>query len=94
MIERWRERHTKFQVRVSAFNFTANHQTFTISRIISQGDRLPHPEFVDNLSLIQFQFPNHVLYNNSIYIGLTFVGLDRGVTMTMEMITSVAVQRM
>lgn len=33
---------------MSAFNFTANHQTFTISRIISQGGRLPHPEFVDN----------------------------------------------
>ncbi|KAL0864280.1 hypothetical protein Bca101_043398 [Brassica carinata] len=38
----------KFQVRVSPYNFTENHQTFTISRIISEGDRLPHPENDDN----------------------------------------------
>ncbi|KAF8095208.1 hypothetical protein N665_0339s0077 [Sinapis alba] len=37
-----------FQVRVSSYNFTSNHQTFTISRILSSVDRLPEPEFVDN----------------------------------------------
>ncbi|KAG2238920.1 hypothetical protein Bca52824_089780 [Brassica carinata] len=37
-----------FQVRVGSYNFTANHQTFTISRINSVDDRVPHPEFVDN----------------------------------------------
>nr|VDD54429.1 unnamed protein product [Brassica oleracea] len=38
----------KFQVRVSSYNFTANHQTFTISRILSEGGHFPYPEFVDN----------------------------------------------
>ncbi|KAL0873902.1 hypothetical protein Bca101_023607 [Brassica carinata] len=38
-----------FQVRVGSYNFTANHQTFTISRINSVDDRVPHPEFVDNV---------------------------------------------
>ncbi|CAG7904498.1 unnamed protein product [Brassica rapa] len=27
----------KLQVRVSSYNFTANHQTFTISHILSEG---------------------------------------------------------
>ncbi|KAG2300062.1 hypothetical protein Bca52824_036534 [Brassica carinata] len=37
-----------FRVRVGSYNFTANHQTFTIWRIISVDDRVPRPEFVDN----------------------------------------------
>ncbi|KAL0815319.1 hypothetical protein Bca101_071763 [Brassica carinata] len=38
----------KFNVKVSAYNLTANHQTFKISRILSEGDRMPLPQFVDN----------------------------------------------
>ncbi|CAN7033404.1 unnamed protein product [Brassica oleracea var. botrytis] len=33
-----------FQVRVSSYNFAANHQTFTISRILNERDRLPLSE--------------------------------------------------
>ncbi|CAF2039086.1 unnamed protein product [Brassica napus] len=35
-----------FQVRVSAFNFTAHHQTFTITRILKEHERIPAPDFV------------------------------------------------
>ncbi|CAN6863979.1 unnamed protein product [Brassica oleracea] len=34
-----------FQVRVSAFNFTAHHQTFTITRILKEHERVPAPDF-------------------------------------------------
>ncbi|WZZ48900.1 hypothetical protein YC2023_049007 [Brassica napus] len=34
-----------FQVRASSYNFAANHQTFTISRILNERDRLPLSEF-------------------------------------------------
>ncbi|KAL0684306.1 hypothetical protein Bca4012_051154 [Brassica carinata] len=34
------------QVRISSYNFTANHQTFTISRILNEPDRLPLHDFV------------------------------------------------
>ncbi|KAL0876033.1 hypothetical protein Bca101_025738 [Brassica carinata] len=33
---------------VSTYNFTANHQTFTVSRIIDERDRVPLPGFVEN----------------------------------------------
>ncbi|CAN7042167.1 unnamed protein product [Brassica rapa subsp. trilocularis] len=36
-----------FQVRVSSFNFTENHQTFTVSRFLNECDREPQPAFVD-----------------------------------------------
>ncbi|CAN6986971.1 unnamed protein product [Brassica rapa subsp. trilocularis] len=35
-----------FQVRVSACNFTAHHQTFTITRILNEHERIPVPDFV------------------------------------------------
>ncbi|KAF2544882.1 hypothetical protein F2Q70_00022507 [Brassica cretica] len=35
-----------FQVRVSAFNFTAHHQMFTITRILKEHERVPSPDFV------------------------------------------------
>ncbi|CAN7052481.1 unnamed protein product [Brassica rapa subsp. trilocularis] len=35
-----------FQVRVSAYNFTAHHQTFTITRILNEHERIPVPDFV------------------------------------------------
>ncbi|KAF2615106.1 hypothetical protein F2Q70_00012700 [Brassica cretica] len=38
-----------FQVNVSAYNFTANHQTFTITRILNGSDRAPLPDFVDTV---------------------------------------------
>ncbi|KAL0672740.1 hypothetical protein Bca4012_000721 [Brassica carinata] len=38
----------KFQVKVSAYNFTENHQIFTISCILSEGDRMPLRQFVVN----------------------------------------------
>ncbi|KAF8096726.1 hypothetical protein N665_0303s0049 [Sinapis alba] len=34
-----------FQVSVRRFNFTSNHQTFTIAHIMDERDRLPLPEF-------------------------------------------------
>ncbi|KAL0885967.1 hypothetical protein Bca101_009950 [Brassica carinata] len=37
-----------FQVRMSSYNFTANHQTFTISRILSERKCEPQPAFVDD----------------------------------------------
>ncbi|KAG2238687.1 hypothetical protein Bca52824_092081 [Brassica carinata] len=37
-----------FQVRMSSYNFTANHQTFTISRILSERECEPQPAFVDD----------------------------------------------
>ncbi|RID59566.1 hypothetical protein BRARA_F02787 [Brassica rapa] len=37
-----------FQVRVSSYNFTANHQTFTISRILNECEREPQPAFIDD----------------------------------------------
>ncbi|KAF3538300.1 hypothetical protein F2Q69_00024179 [Brassica cretica] len=37
-----------FQVKVGPYNFTANHQSFTISRILGEGERAPQPEFVDD----------------------------------------------
>ncbi|CAH8311695.1 unnamed protein product [Eruca vesicaria subsp. sativa] len=37
-----------FQGRVSAYNFTPNHKTFTITRIIDERDRVPNPDFSDN----------------------------------------------
>nr|VDD25530.1 unnamed protein product [Brassica oleracea] len=39
----------KFQVKVSAYNFTENHQIFTISCILSEGDRMTLPQFVVNV---------------------------------------------
>ncbi|KAF3605642.1 hypothetical protein DY000_02049983 [Brassica cretica] len=38
-----------FQVRVTAYNFTVNHQSFTVSRIINEIERVPAPDFVDNV---------------------------------------------
>ncbi|CAN6834816.1 unnamed protein product [Brassica oleracea] len=37
-----------FQVRVTSYNFTVNHKSFT--RIINEIDRVPAPDFVDNIS--------------------------------------------
>ncbi|CAH8320469.1 unnamed protein product [Eruca vesicaria subsp. sativa] len=37
-----------FQVRVSEYNFSVNHQTFTITSILKDGDRPPVPDFVEN----------------------------------------------
>ncbi|KAL0688251.1 hypothetical protein Bca4012_087928 [Brassica carinata] len=37
-----------FQVKVGPYNFTANHQSFTISRILGEGERAPQPEFVED----------------------------------------------
>ncbi|CAN7076992.1 unnamed protein product [Brassica oleracea var. botrytis] len=37
-----------FQVRVTSYNFTVNHQTFTVSRIINEVERAPAPDFVDD----------------------------------------------
>ncbi|CAN7118990.1 unnamed protein product [Brassica rapa subsp. narinosa] len=39
-----------FQVRITSYNFTVNHQTFTVSRIINEVERAPAPDFVDDVS--------------------------------------------
>ena len=41
-----------FQVRVTPYNFTVNHQTFTVSRIINEVECAPAPDFVDDVSAI------------------------------------------
>ncbi|CAH8302086.1 unnamed protein product [Eruca vesicaria subsp. sativa] len=41
-------REYTFQVRVSEYNFIVNHQTFTITHILKEGDCPPDPDFVDN----------------------------------------------
>ncbi|KAG2297487.1 hypothetical protein Bca4012_003292 [Brassica carinata] len=37
----WKEKH-------SPYNFTSNHQTFTVTRILSERECVPHPDFVNN----------------------------------------------
>ncbi|KAH0885114.1 hypothetical protein HID58_061210 [Brassica napus] len=37
-----------FQVKVGPYNFTANNHSFTISRILGEGDPEPQPAFVDD----------------------------------------------
>ncbi|CAH8385233.1 unnamed protein product [Eruca vesicaria subsp. sativa] len=39
-----------FQVWVSTYSFTANHQAFTISHILNERDRMSLPAYVDNVS--------------------------------------------
>ncbi|CAG7900788.1 unnamed protein product [Brassica rapa] len=36
-----------------SLKFTANHQTFTVSRILSERDRVLQPAFVDNLRFME-----------------------------------------
>ncbi|XP_048600449.1 uncharacterized protein LOC125585337 isoform X2 [Brassica napus] len=38
-----------FQVKVGPYNFTANNHSFTISRILGEGDPEPQPAFVDDV---------------------------------------------
>ncbi|WZZ36509.1 hypothetical protein YC2023_019910 [Brassica napus] len=35
-----------FQVRVNTYNFTAHHQTFTITHILTEHERVPVPDYV------------------------------------------------
>ena len=49
-----------FQVRVSAYNFTAHHQTFTITRILNEHERIPVPDFVVNVRMCLICF-DHLL---------------------------------
>ncbi|CAN7015621.1 unnamed protein product [Brassica rapa subsp. trilocularis] len=37
-----------FQVRITSYNFTVNHHTFNVSRIINEVERAPAPDFVDD----------------------------------------------
>lgn len=67
-----------FQVKVGPYNFTANHQSFTISRILGEGERAPQPEFVEDVILLYPPLPF------LLWINLTF-SFYRVVTMTMEM---------
>ncbi|CAH8383692.1 unnamed protein product [Eruca vesicaria subsp. sativa] len=39
-----------FQVKVGPYNFTSNHQNFTITRILREGECEPRPDFSDNVS--------------------------------------------
>ncbi|KAJ4865737.1 Rep_fac-A_C domain-containing protein [Raphanus sativus] len=38
-----------FEVRFTSYNFTAHHQTFTVSCIINEIDHAPAPDFVENV---------------------------------------------
>ncbi|KAF8117700.1 hypothetical protein N665_0008s0054 [Sinapis alba] len=37
-----------FQVRVTSYNFTGNHKTFTVTRIVDEHDRVPALDLADN----------------------------------------------
>ena len=43
----WKEKHYPY-------NFTSNHQTFTVTRILNERERVPHPDFVNNVSFVMF----------------------------------------
>ncbi|KAF3550620.1 hypothetical protein DY000_02003214 [Brassica cretica] len=40
----WKEKH-------SPYNFTSNHQTFTVTRILNERECVPHPDFVNNSAM-------------------------------------------
>lgn len=52
-----------FQVKVGPYNFTANHQSFTISRILSEGDREPQPDFADDVILLYYPHRFYCAWN-------------------------------
>lgn len=41
-----------FQVRVTAFNFTEHHKTFTVTRVAKDHGRLPDNPVVDNVRFV------------------------------------------
>lgn len=41
-----------FQVIVTAYNFTENHKTVTITRIVDELDRVPVNEVADNVTIM------------------------------------------
>lgn len=42
-----------FQLKLGQFNFTSKHQSFTVSRIISEHERAPLPAFVNDVSIFK-----------------------------------------
>lgn len=43
-----------FQVRVTAYNFTEHHKTFTITRVDKDHGRLPNDDVDDNVSILTY----------------------------------------
>lgn len=41
-----------FQVRVTAYNFTEHHKTFTVTRVAEDHGRLPDDDVDDNVSIL------------------------------------------
>lgn len=41
-----------FQVRVTVYNFTENHKTFTITRVVDEVNHVPVPAVADNISIM------------------------------------------
>lgn len=40
-----------FNVKLTTYDFSAAHQSFTVTRILEEHERLPLPDFVVNVSL-------------------------------------------
>ena len=60
-----------FQVRVTAYNFTEHHKTFTITHIVDEIDRVPLLDVADDVSILcVMMFRNldrHVYITDSMY---------------------------
>lgn len=57
-----------FQLKLVEFNFTPKHQTFTISRIISERQDAPLPEFVINIGT---SYCLNIFFLKNIFMSIT-----------------------
>ncbi|KAF3484966.1 hypothetical protein F2Q69_00052071 [Brassica cretica] len=68
-----------FQVRVTSYNFTINHQTFTVSRIINEVEGAPAPDFFDDVSAVfvmVIRYKCDICYGNSLLACATYSTLN------------------
>ena len=68
-----------FQVRVKSYNFTVNHQTFTVSRIINEVEGAPAPDFFDDVSAVfvmVIRYKCNICYGNSLLACATYSTLN------------------
>ena len=67
-----------FHVRVNTYNFTAHHQTFTITHILTEHERVPVPDYVVDVRMIW----EHLIIRLHIFV-CVIIRLDQGGTMVM-----------
>uniref|UniRef100_M4F5C1 Uncharacterized protein n=1 Tax=Brassica campestris TaxID=3711 RepID=M4F5C1_BRACM len=65
-----------FQLKLGQFNFTSKHQSFTVSRIISEHERAPLPAFVNDVSI--FKVIVYKIYSTILTPLQWFQGGDHG----------------